>query len=155
MLNDYDSVFVTDRGHLDSYTRHDTASNRSPKLNLNDTIKVTNSFLNTRQTNLYVRSPETTITPKILHQHQTSISTRSNALSYRLQSSVLSDQEEKKRVKNIALEQISKLVPKKPKRINEISERFQRLHDRIPKTLEEEILDETSIFQKKKDVKTI
>ena len=36
----------------------------------------------------------------------------------------MSDPEEKRRVRNIALEQIKKLVPKKPQRINEISERF-------------------------------
>ena len=125
VLNDYDSVFVTDRGHFESQTRQDTASTKqSPRFNHNDTIKVTNSFFNTRQTTMYIRSPENTLTPKIQNNYHTSLSTRSNDLSYRFQNSVMSDPEEKRRVRNIALEQIKKLVPKKPQRINEISERF-------------------------------
>jgi len=42
-------------------------------------------------------------------------------------------------------------VPKKPKRLNEITERFQRLHDSAPKTLEEQILESPSHFLKKQD----
>ena len=66
---------------------------------------------------------------------------------------MLTDQGEKKRVRKLALDHIAKYVPKQPKRLNEISERFRALHASIPKTLEEKILDEEpSLFKSKHEV---
>jgi hypothetical protein len=42
-------------------------------------------------------------------------------------------------------------VPKQPKRLNEISERLKALHASIPKTLEEEIIDEMKSVYKNKN----
>ena len=66
---------------------------------------------------------------------------------------MLTDQGEKKRVRKLALDHIAKYVPKQPKRLYEISERFRALHASIPKTLEEEILDEEpSLFKSKQEI---
>lgn len=42
---------------------------------------------------------------------------------------------------------------KRPNRINQISERFHQMHERIPKSLEEEIMNESSVFLKRKEKK--
>jgi hypothetical protein len=117
-----------------------------------DTIKVTNSFFNSKQTTIYLKDPESATTPK-LHLKQHSLTTRSTDQNYRFENSVLTDPGEKKRIRKLALEHIAKYVPKQPKRLNEISERFRALHASIPKTLEEEILDEApSLFRNKQEI---
>ena len=130
---------------MDSHTRHETVSIQTPLQS--DTIKVTNSFFNSKQTTVYLKDPVQVATPK-LHMKQYSLTTRSTDQNYRLDSSVLSDAGEKKRVRKLALEHIAKYVPKQPRRLNEISERFKAMHASIPKTLEEEILEEApSVFK--------